>query len=1188
MPNDFTFSKIEEKILKFWKDRKIFEKTVENRKHAKRFVFFDGPPFATGLPHYGHILASTIKDVVPRFFTMKGFRVDRRWGWDCHGLPIENIIEQQLEISGRKSIERYGIGKFNQKAREQVLRFADEWERTVDRVGRFVDFRNSYKTMDATYMESVWWAFSQVNKKGLVYKDSRISLYCPRCETPLSNFEIAMDESYKELEDESVYVKFKLKPNQKIGKIKTEGKTYILAWTTTPWTLPGNVSLAVGKDIIYVLTKKDNVQLLVAKDLLSKLSGNSEVLEEITGKNLVGLEYEPLFNIEALNEENTPNYKNAFKVVIADFVSTREGTGVVHIAPAFGEEDFGLAKKENLPSFLTVNDSGYFFDWVDGFGGKFVFEANHLVIDDLKSRDLLLGAETIRHSYPVCYRCENKLLYKQQPAWFVAISKVKKKMLSTNKKIDWHPAHLREGRFGKGLETAPDWNVSRSRFFGTPLPIWECEKCKEHKIVGSLDELEKYRYRGKNKYFIMRHGETALKRFETSGSSGIVASKLEQDRYDLIERGIKEAERAGEHLKTLGGIDHVFASPFLRTKHTAQIIAKKFGTIAKADKRLKELDHGIACEGKPSNECFSEFPRTMDTKNPDGESLREVKARIFSMLKELDEKYEGQKILLVSHGDPLWILESLALGFSDEETMAKRPELYVKQGQVKEIHFKNFPYNEAGDIDMHRPYVDDIFLKCEKCEGKMVRLTDVFDCWFESGSMPYGQAHFPFENKKQFEDNFPADFISEYIAQTRGWFYTMHVLATAIFNKPAFKHVVTTGTILAENGEKLSKSKRNFPDPQLLIDKYGADSLRYYLMTSSVMASDNILFSEKSIDEIYKKYILILSNVLRFWELYEGKYTKSDHRGVRGKTVKRFDEKRLEKIDEWILSRLETTKKLITDAFEKYEIMDGCRAAQPFIDDLSLWYVRRNRERIRNGQSSGETAFFVLSHVLLELSKLIAPVTPFIADHIYKRISNQKESVHLEDWPKENKKFINLGLEAEMRELREFITAGLAQRKAKNIKVRQPLASATVTGKAGNFDVGLEKLFKAELNVKGIVYDSAIQAGPAGPVKLDEKLTHELVIEGYAREISRQVQDMRKEAKYKLDEKVVAAWESENVDIIETIDKFGKEIAGDTLLSDFRRGHQPKEIFDVEKEIKLAPQITIWLGVRSKRGKLNE
>ena len=622
-------------------------------------------------------------------------------------------------------------------------------------------------------------------------------------------------------------------------------------------------------------------------------------------------------------------------------------------------------------------------------------------------------------------------------------------------------------------------------------------------------------------------------------------------------------------------------------------MADKLGLDVKIDDRLKEIDEGLACEGKPRTACLpADGKPAFDYKFGGGESWRDVRTRVFSIIKEIDEKHEGKKILLVSHGDPLWLLYSLTKNLSEEEAIARRTALYIERGELRETDLKNYPYNETGEVNLHRPYIDGIYLKCEKCSGlsaqagKMTRLNDVFDCWFESGSMPYGQSHFPFENKKQFEDNFPADFVSEYTAQTRGWFYTMHVISTAIFGKPPFRHVVTTGNILAENGEKMSKSKNNYPDPQLLLDKYGADSLRHYLMTSPVMTADNVNFSEKGVEEVYKNFVLILINVLRFWELYEKKYLPKGTETLRNKSGK-LDIKKIEKIDEWILSRLETTKRSATENFEKYEIMDACRAIQPFIDDLSLWYVRRNRERIKHGGKSGEAAFLTLSYVLVELSKLIAPTTPFLAEHIYKKVNNRKESVHLEDWPKPKKKLIDPALESQMKELRDLVTLGLAQRKASNIKVRQPLAAVTLK-RPEKFEPELENLILAELNVKSVSYDPALGHSPTGEAQeevltLDKKITTELLKESYAREAMRQIQDMRKEAKYKLDERIYAAWASDDKDIANAMDVFGKEIAENTFLVEFSHGHQPNEVFDVEKEFELAPQVKIWLGVRSKK-----
>ncbi|MEK9209540.1 MAG: isoleucine--tRNA ligase, partial [Patescibacteria group bacterium] len=697
------YAKKEEEILEFWKKNKIFEKTLAKTKNKKPYVFYDGPPFATGLPHYGHILASAIKDLIPRYFTMKGRYVPRRWGWDCHGLPVEHLIEKKLAVNSRKEILEIGLARFNQKAKESVLEYANEWEKFVNRIGRFVDFKNSYKTMDADYMESVWRVFSELYKKGLVYKDSRISLFCPRCSTPLSNFEIAMADAYKDREDPSVYLKFKILPSPRLRQAGKNQKEYFLVWTTTPWTLPANVALALNPEAYYLTIEKNNEWLIISEEQIGLLGENPKIILRQKGEKLLGLKYDPLYKTIEQNIEK------AYRTVGADFVDAKEGTGIVHIAPAFGEDDFNLAKKENLAAVLTLDEAGKFktdFKELKFVEGKTFTEANDLIIKELESRNLIFKKEKIIHSYPFCWRCETPLIYMLQPAWFLNIKKIKKKLLELNEKIDWHPKHLKKGRFGKGIETAPDWNVSRSRFWGAPLPVWTCEECKNYIVAGSLEDLDKY-------------------------------------------------------------------SPDKSKKH-------------------------------------------------------------------------------------------------------------------------NWPYNKEGEVDLHRPFIDEIKLKCQ-CGGQAERIPDVFDCWFESGSMPYAQANWPFARAKIKSFPFPADFVAEGLDQTRGWFYTLHVLAGALFEKPAFKHVITSGIILSEKGEKLSKSKKNFPDPGLVFDKYGVDSLRYYLMTSPVMQSENINFSEKDVKEVHQKLILTLLNVLNYHKLY-----KKPKAGK--KILPALNQ--MDVLDKWILSRL--------------------------------------------------------------------------------------------------------------------------------------------------------------------------------------------------------------------------------------------------------------------------------------------
>jgi isoleucyl-tRNA synthetase len=862
---------IEEKILKFWKKDKTFEKSLKKTEKGKPYIFYDGPPFATGLPHYGHLLASVLKDAFPRFFTMKGNYVGRRWGWDCHGLPIENVAEKELGINSKDEIEKMGVCKFNNFCRTKVLTYASEWKKTIDRIGRWVEFDNSYKTMDNDYIESVWWAFKQLYGKGYIYEGEKILMYCPRCSTPLAKSEIAMDNSYKTVKEITLVVKFKLKDED----------TYALAWTTTPWTLPSNLALAVNPKLKYSFIKdKDSKETyILAKDLIPTFYKNKseyEIIKEVLGKELEGKEYEPLF----------PYFKeteNAFKILLGDFVGAEEGTGIVHLAPAFGEDDNTICRKYNIPIVQPVDEKGNFTDEVKDFAGQYIFDANLEIVKFLKSNGKAVMSRKMEHEYPFCYRCETKLMYRALPAWFIDIQKIKNKLLKLNKKINWIPEFLKEGRMNHNISTAPDWNVSRNRYWAAAIPIWK-SKSGKIKVLGSIEELKKY-------------------------------------------------------------------------------------------------------------------------------------------AKKLPKK----------------------------------------------------------EIDLHKDYLDKVSLEVD---GEIYeRIPEVLDCWFESGSMPFAQFHYPFENKKFFEDNFPAQFVVEYIAQTRTWFYYMMALSAILFDKIPFENVLTTGTILAEDGEKMSKSKKNFPDPKLIIDKYGVDALRFYLLQSPVMNADNFNFSEKGVEEISKKVMLLLYNINNFYSMY--------------KTKKELSKEKLKLIDSWILNRLTETGSKVTKYMESYNTIKVCGELRHFIDDLSTWYVRLNRERFNEGD---KIAPLVLKKVLGDLSKLIAPIIPFVAEEIYKNM-NKKESVHLRDWPKFTQK-VNSKIIENMNDVRAIVSAGLRLRDREKIGLKWPLSKATINMELND---NLLEIIKSELNVKAIEFSSKVQ-----DIELDTKLTPELEAEGYAREMSRQIQAFRK------------------------------------------------------------------------------
>ncbi|MDP3710787.1 MAG: class I tRNA ligase family protein [bacterium] len=1130
----------EEKILEFWERNKIFEKSVEQRRKSKRYVFYDGPPFATGLPHYGHILGSTVKDLVGRYWTMKGYLVERRWGWDCHGLPIENIVEEELKISGRKQIEQFGIKEFNETARSKVLTYVNEWSKTVKRIGRFVDFENSYKTMDATYMESVWWAFAELYKKGLIYKDARTSLFCTRCETPLSNFEIAMDNSYRDQEDDSVFVKLKLEDKE---------NEYILIWTTTPWTLPGNAAVAVNPEITYTKFKMASGEFIwSANTPPHELGDTPEPIEKTLGEKLLGSRYQPLFKI-------TDNH-GVYKIVGANFVDAGEGTGLVHIAPAFGEDDFLLGKKENLPTLQTLDDSGRFnreYPEISFLFGKETGEASRIVIEHLKNTGELLKVQRIVHRYPICWRCSTPLIYKVQSAWFVKVAALKKQMLALNEKIDWHPDHLKHGRFGKGLEDAPDWNINRSRFWGTPVPIWECSGCKKIEVIGGREELYKKAVQAKNRYIFMRHGEAE------SNIKNIFSCK-DQNIHPLTLNGRKQIEKSLVGLKKKK-VDLIIASPFLRTRQTAEIVAESTGAEMIFDPRLSEISCGNL-DGGPIEEYNKLIPRREDrvfAKPSGGENLTELRTRMFAVVEEVEKKYQNRNILIVSHEYPLWMLHSAMQGLSNKEALAARAGGWsLNNAECVEVEYHTVPRNDSGEVDFHRPYSDKISLDCS-CGEKMERIKDVFDCWFESGSMPFAEKHYPFENKKVFEENFPADFISEYIAQTRGWFYTLHVLSTALFNKPAFKHEVTSGTILSEKGEKLSKSKKNFPDPWLLFDKYGVDAMRYYLMSSSVMLAENINFSEKEVDEVYKKFSLILYNVLGFYKLYEYKLPKNHDQ-----KPKNFSHV----LDKWVFSRLHSTIKEVTENLDNYEIVKATRPMLDFVQDLSLWYVRRSRERIKTYTPDGEDALLTLRYVLFEFSRLIAPVTPFLAEIVYKEISGAKESVHLEDWPEVNKKFIDKKIEEDMAEVRNIVSEALRLRAEAGIKVRQPLSKLQVASYKLQEKLELLGLIKDEVNVKEIIFGSEI--------KLDTTLTAELKDEGLVREFVRNVQGLRKDLGLKPQD-VIVCQISGDEEIENIISRHSKDILKGIHAEEIKIGG--KKEFKAEKEADFDGK-KLWIGIK--------
>jgi isoleucyl-tRNA synthetase len=925
VPQNQSFPALEEEIISFWKKNKIFEKSVDQRPDDNIYSFYDGPPFITGSPHHGSLLPSIAKDVIPRYWTMKGKKVKRVWGWDCHGLPAENKVEELLGLKNKKDIETIGIKKYIDECYKYVQNVSQEWPWYIDHIGRWVDLDHAYKTMDLNYMESVMWVFSEIYKKDLIYKSHRISLFCPRCSTPLSNFEIAMDNSYKMVEDPAIFIKFKIKGEEK----------YIVAWTTTPWTLPGNLALAVNKDETYVEVDVDSTRLIFAKARLENVCGdrNYKIIKEFKGSELVGLKYEPLYDFyETCNKDYCIHHGN--------LVTMTDGSGVVHIAPGFGEDDAALGKELGLSVINHVDDEGKIDPKVTPFANLFIKKADPLVINDLKSRELLFKEEKTTHSYPFCYRCGTPLIYKSQNSWFLNVQKLKDGMKKTNQKINWVPEHIKDGRFGQGIETAPDWCLSRSRFWASPIPIWECS-CGEKFVPSSIAQLE-----------------------------------------------------------------------------------------AKS----------------------------------------------------------GQKV-----------------------------------------------------TNLHKPEIDEVTIICDKCGKKVHRVPEVLDCWFESGSMPYAQLHYPFENKELFEKSFPADYIIEYIAQTRGWFYTLHTLSNALFASESFKNCVVTGVVMGNDGRKMSKLFKNYPDPKMVIQKYGGEAYRLYLMGSVVMLGENVNIDEKEFEEKVKSTLLPLWNSFKYLTTYANIHNWTPDL--------KLNQNPTNILDQWIISKTNQLTKDFATNLEKYNIPNAVKLITPFIEDLSRWYIRQSRDRFVNGDKE---ALQTLWQVFVQFTKTTAPIIPFITEYFWQNLVlpfNPKalESVHLDKYPEVGE--INSKLIEDMEIVRLICEQGNMFRKINNLSTRQPLSKATIdSSQKLDLDSNLLNIIKNELNIKTV----KINLGKDNlVVTLDTNITPELKAEGDSRDLIRQIQSLRKENQLDLKDKIkifAPSWPS----------KFEKEILQKTLGASIEKSEELK------------------------------
>lgn len=1088
----------EEKVLEFWRENQIFEKSLQKESPKGNYVFYDGPPFATGLPHYGHILGSTAKDVIGRYKTMQGYHVPRKWGWDCHGLPIENIVEKELGISGRKQIEQYGVEKFSEYARSKVLTYVHEWKKTVERIGRFVDFDNGYKTMDNSFIESVWWALGELNKKELLYEGVRVLAYCPRCETPIANSEIAMDNSYKDIADISVYVKFKL-----IG----EENTYLLAWTTTPWTLPGNTAIAVHKDIDYVKVLKKSTGDFFILSLNEYNKGSESILvksekqnesepfqmvgSSFKGSDLIGLSYEPVFSY--YKNVDMPNKENIWKVWHADFVTADTGTGIAHEAPAFGEDDMGLAKENNIPFIRHVEPNGVFSNEVIDFAGQFVkpksddekvrFSADINIIKHLQENNFYFAKEKIKHSYPHCYRCETPLLYYALPSWFINIQKVKNRILEEAKSMNWVPDHLKDGRFKNIMENAPDWTISRNRFWASPLPIWK-NTSGELLFINSVADLKAKTKKSGNKYFMVRHGEAEHNVLN-------ICSSNPNNPHHLTEKGKGHVLKNAEKLKN-ENIDIIIRSPYLRTKETTKIITDTLGFNENdviEDERIQEYKFGSF--NLKNFDDYMEFRKgrefDMDFAVPEGESLQDAKNRFADFIYDIDSKYENKNIVIVTHGIAFQVMPAIleCLNQTDSVFEIRKTFHKVPDGHMESFELVKLPHNKNYELDLHRPYIDAVTLVNESGD-EYTRIPEVIDCWFESGSMPFAQDHYPFERLGWQEENFPAGFVAEYIAQTRTWFYYTHVISTILFGSAPFENVVTTGTLLATDGQKMSKSKGNYPDPWIIFDKFGVDALRLYLMSSNLMKGEDTNFSEKLVQDVATKLFGRLMNVVSFYDLY---------RDVKLEGNNIPESKNI--LDIWIIARLQSVVGEVFESMECYEIDKATKTFDLFVDDFSTWYLRRSRDRLKDGDTDAKKTLY---YVLKTIAKLLAPFAPFTAEDIWQKLkTNSNEiSVHLAEWPKAQ--VVDEKILSEMAIVREICTEGNALRKKLNIAVKQPLASFTVEGELSNtyFEIIMD-----ELNVKQILSGNEFS--------YDTEITAELKREGNYRELVRALQDLRKE-----------------------------------------------------------------------------